>query len=129
MRGSKTHHTSAALERLYLPRAEGGRGLQGVELMWEREAIGAAVCHANSQDRQVQMALHLERTIGAMGKYSFLWQAEETANAYGIDPRQTYATPREATRDVARRQEGRDEEPMAWEAYPWVRQASLRAKS
>ena len=32
------HCPNASKDRLYLPRGEGGRGLLGVELLWEREA-------------------------------------------------------------------------------------------
>ena len=35
------HHKCAAVERLYLPREKGGRGLVSLEQLWEREQISA----------------------------------------------------------------------------------------
>lgn len=42
LRKLKAHRYSAAGERLYLPRAEGGRGLIAMEDMWEQEAVSVA---------------------------------------------------------------------------------------
>ena len=38
---NKCHHRGAAVERLYLPRSEGGRGLQSLLQTWEREVVSA----------------------------------------------------------------------------------------
>ena len=43
MRKNQSHHTNSTINRLYLPRVEGGRGLTNVEQAWEREAISAII--------------------------------------------------------------------------------------
>ena len=105
MRASRTYHRNSALERLYLPREEGGRGLQGVEMAWEREIASTAVYAKTSQDPQVREALELDKEMGAKGLKSLDRQAREVVGKYGLDPVETYATPREVTREITRAQE------------------------
>lgn len=47
---AKVHHMQAAKERLYLPRSHGGRGLENVEVTWEREAVGPTHYLMRSED-------------------------------------------------------------------------------
>ncbi len=54
LRRYQAHHAGASIDRLYMPVAEGGRGLRGVELSWERELVTVAGYLRSSQDRQVQ---------------------------------------------------------------------------
>ena len=44
---------TASKDRLYFPRDESGRGLVNVQLMWEREAVGAAIYLKLNDDQQV----------------------------------------------------------------------------
>ena len=53
---AKAHHPNASVDRLYLPRPKGGRGLQRVETMWEQETVSAALYTLRSEDPQVQGA-------------------------------------------------------------------------
>ena len=62
LRQTKSHHCHASIERLYLPRQEGGRGLTNLEHMWERETVAAARYLHLSQDPQVIEALCLQRS-------------------------------------------------------------------
>ena len=52
LRQNKSHHYNAALERLYLPRTAGGRGLISLESCWERTVISTATYLANSKEDQ-----------------------------------------------------------------------------
>ena len=52
MRQNKCHHRNASLQRLYLSRDEGGRGLQSVTMMWEREIVSVTYLLA-SRDPKV----------------------------------------------------------------------------
>ena len=43
LRGFQSHHRNAALEQVYLPRREGGRGLHRLSHVSEREVVSAAL--------------------------------------------------------------------------------------
>ena len=43
IRQYKGHHLPAALERLYLPRRQGGRGLMSLQWSWEREVVSTVM--------------------------------------------------------------------------------------
>ena len=43
IRQYKGHHLPAALERLYLPRRQGGRGLISLQWSWEREVVSTVM--------------------------------------------------------------------------------------
>ena len=45
LRRYQAHHANASLERLYLRVEDGGRGLSGVELLWEREMVSTSPHH------------------------------------------------------------------------------------
>ena len=45
LRGFQSHHRNAALERVYLPRREGGRGLHRLSHIWEREVVSLYVVY------------------------------------------------------------------------------------
>ena len=47
------HHPNASVDRLYLPRNKGGRGLQRVEDVWEQTTVSAALYTLRSQDPQM----------------------------------------------------------------------------
>jgi hypothetical protein len=85
LRLNGAHHHNASLERLYLPRDEGGRGLQSIEGIWEREAVGVARYLLGSEDEQVQGAMALQQKLRHMGLRSYLEEAEAVLAKYDID--------------------------------------------
>ncbi len=68
LRGTKSHHKCSAIERQYLPRKMGGRGLQNLEQMQEREVVSAALYTRGSSDVQVMGAMRLQRELEYMGE-------------------------------------------------------------
>lgn len=85
MRQNGSHHFSASLERLYLPRNEGGRGLQNLEQTWEMETTSAAKYLQDVQDPQVIGAMEQQRTLLGGNEYSFLEEAQDILAKYGIE--------------------------------------------
>ena len=53
----KAYHPNASVDRMYLPRRMGGRGLQRVESVWEQETVSAALYVLRSKEPQVQGAV------------------------------------------------------------------------
>ena len=49
LRQRKSHHANASIERLYLPRTKGGRGLISLESCWERVVVSTATYVANGE--------------------------------------------------------------------------------
>lgn len=84
LRASKAHKREAAVERLYLPRNEGGRGLQNVRHVWEREVVAGALYLRGSQDRQVQGAMKLERELEEMGGTTQCQEARDVLQKYQV---------------------------------------------
>lgn len=88
---NKAHYFQAAKERLYLPRSQGGRGLDNVELAWEREAVASTHYLMGSEDPQVKGAIKLQKWLmgrSAAGRrrgYSFVRQAQQVLMKYGLD--------------------------------------------
>ena len=81
---NKSHNRSASLERLYLPRKDGGRGLQGVQLTWEREVVNCGAYLLTSEDRRVQVAMLLQTKLSNMGKYTLIGKANEILRKYDL---------------------------------------------
>lgn len=81
MAQNKCHNISSAPERLYQDRAKGGRGLQSVQMTWEREAVAVAAYLLESEDDQVQGALELQ-ALAIEGKYSYTEQAAQILVKY-----------------------------------------------
>ena len=50
LRQCKSHHYNASLERIYLPRKRGGRGLMSLENVWERTVASTVAYVANARD-------------------------------------------------------------------------------
>ncbi len=50
----QAHHPKASVARLYLPRRQGGRGLQSLEQIYERETVSAAFYLVNASDSELQ---------------------------------------------------------------------------
>lgn len=55
LRQTKSHHAGASLERLYLPRMEWGRGLQQLELSWEKVVVSDVIYLLRSPDQQCKV--------------------------------------------------------------------------
>ena len=51
------HHRCAAVERLHLPRNKGGRGLQSIEKVWEREQISIVIYLGKTNNIWLQAVL------------------------------------------------------------------------
>jgi len=47
----KGHHKCMAMERLYLPRSLGGRGIVSIENLWERKQVSVVRYHQRSNDQ------------------------------------------------------------------------------
>ncbi len=84
LKASKTHHKCSAIERLYLPRPMGGRGLQNLEHMWEREAVSTALYVKNSKDRQVMGARKLQKELESTGEDTLMTKARAVLSKYDI---------------------------------------------
>ena len=84
MRRCQNHRYGAALEKLYLPRSQGGRGLQSVELMWEREVASVGQYLGNSPDPQVQGTMRLQARLAHDGKYSYIAEAQQVLDRYDV---------------------------------------------
>ena len=65
MRQNTAHHHSASLERLYLPRGEGGRGMTMIGFEWEREAVASTLYLARCTDPQVRGAMAMQNFYGS----------------------------------------------------------------
>ena len=76
MKQCGSHHANASVARLYIPRKAGGRGLQSVQAIWEREVVSSGAYLMLSTDPQVQGAMALQRELRDMGKYSFVGSAD-----------------------------------------------------
>ncbi len=71
----------AALERLYLPRSEGGRGAKQI---WVREVVGAVRYLQLSEDPQVRMAMRLQTELAGMGYRSIVKTALRVLKKYEL---------------------------------------------
>ncbi len=84
LRATKSHHKCSAIERLYLPRKMGGRGLQNLEQMKEREVVSAALYARGSSDVQVIGAMRLQRELEYMGENTLMTRAKAALRKYEI---------------------------------------------
>ena len=75
---------SASLERLYLPRGEGGRGMTMIEFEWEREAVASTLYLARCTDPQVRGTMAMQNFLMEVGRYSYLQKAQEVLNGYDL---------------------------------------------
>ena len=84
MRRCQNHKYGAALQKLYLPRSLGGRRLQSMELMWEREVASVGQYLGNSPDPQVQGAMRLQARLAHDGKNSYIAEAQQVLDRYDL---------------------------------------------
>ena len=81
----KSHHHSASIERLYLSRMNGGRGLVNLYQAWEREVVASELYLVNSAENELLQAVvqhHLFLT--SRGKHSSLQTACTILRRYGV---------------------------------------------
>ena len=79
LRQNKSHQYGAAVERLYLPRHMGGRGLQSLRQVWEREMISLVAYLTASDDPLLQAVVIHQQYLLRRGKYSILREARQVA--------------------------------------------------
>ena len=89
MRLHKSLHYNASIERLYLPRQEGGRGLMSLRHVWEKEVVSIAAYVARTEVEIIFQVkrnwLRRQRTkIGQ--KISMLKTASEILERYDLPP-------------------------------------------
>jgi hypothetical protein len=82
---TKAKSESPSLERLYVPRTEGGRGLQSMDSGWEREVVGCVRYLLGCLDPQVLGAMALQQQLRNMGRLSYVAEASEVLAKYDID--------------------------------------------
>ena len=71
----RLHHPKAAVERLYLPRDVGGRGLQQIEMVWNMEAVHLANYLSKPTDTLTSISFDYDK---AQAIYSSSHQALKT---------------------------------------------------
>ena len=94
----KMHHPKADVDRLYLPRAEGGRGLVQLELTYKTTTIGLDTYLTSTEDPLLQLVKHHE---GRKKLYSTKKEAAKFKQELNIP--ETPARENEATTKYARR--------------------------
>jgi hypothetical protein len=83
--GVTSEWVNASLERLYVPRIEGGRGLQSMDTVWESEVVGCVRYLLGCPDPQVRGAMALQQQLCSMGRWSYMAEASEVLAKYDID--------------------------------------------
>ena len=78
MRQYKSHRYGASVERVYLPRCKGGRGLQSLVHSWEREIILTAVYLVTSSDPHLRAVVKNQLWLSGRNRYSNLQEAQRT---------------------------------------------------
>ena len=86
LRRHKAHHAGASLERLYLNRASGGRGLVNLRHAWEREVVSGTLylAHAARGDELLRAVVGHQSYYFSRTGYSMAKKAVETVQSYGI---------------------------------------------
>ena len=87
LRGFQSHHRNAALERVYLPRREGGRGLHRLSHVWEREVVSAALYLVRRADcdEHLRAVYQYQLERKALMKYTTLGEAEKILRDRGME--------------------------------------------
>ena len=78
MRQYKSHRYGTSVERVYLPRCKGGRGLQSLVHSWEREIILTAVYLVTSSDPHLRAVVKNQLWLSGRNRYSNLQEAQRT---------------------------------------------------
>lgn len=89
----KVHHANASLERLYLPRHMGGRGLSSLKLVWEREVVSLVAYVCGSEDPLLRQVLEQWDLLCNRGRVTPLGSARKVLDSYGLDSRNVKEVP------------------------------------
>ena len=85
MRKHQCHQYGAAVEQLYLPRREGGRGLQNVLNVWEQEAVSTACYLVTSDDPNIQGVVREQfKRKRRGGMYRIIAAAQKVITRYNL---------------------------------------------
>ena len=77
MRQYKSHHYGAAVERVYLPRTSGGRGLFSLVQCWEREVVSTAMYLVGSDDPHLQAVVKHQQYLQGKGRCCILQASQK----------------------------------------------------
>ena len=92
------HHKCAAVERLYLPREKGGRGLVFLEQLWEREQISAIQYLQQSHDPWLKGVLNFMAELCESENKNSLATSRTILRKYAISIPETESDVRQLTR-------------------------------
>ena len=85
LRRFKRHHPSAAIERLYLSRMNGGRGLVNIYHAWEREVVASELYLVNAvEDELLQAVVRHHLFLVSKGRHSNLETACNILRQYDV---------------------------------------------
>ena len=87
LRNNKSIYGVSACERIYLPRSEGGRGLNRVRFLWEREVVSSALYLAKTAEIDPHLNAVWQHQLyrNRQDKYTNLGEAKGIAEAYELD--------------------------------------------
>ena len=113
------HHPKADVDRLYLPRNEGGRGLIQIELTYKITTTGLATYLRESKDRMMKLVLEHEKKKKL---YSVTKEAAKFRQELGIDQaehKETDSVTNKAkkVKELVRKQ-GKEQIRIRWEQKP-----------
>lgn len=84
LRASKSHQSGSSVNRLYLPRSDGGRGLLRLELVWEGEVVSTAAYLCASEDPQLQSVIRHMATHWLYRGWTVLKEANTILREYDV---------------------------------------------
>ena len=123
------HHPKAEVDRLYLPRNEGGRGLIQIELTYKITTTDLETYLRESKDRMMKLVLEHEKKKKL---YSFTKEAAKFRQELGIDQtehKETDSVTKKAkkVKDPVKKQ-GKEQIRIRWEQKPLHGQYLKRVK-
>ena len=83
IRQYKGHHLLAALERLYLPRRQGGKGLVSLQWSWEREVVSTMMYFYRAEHLQ-EVVEQQQWLVGNNNRNCLLKCAKSVLNKYDL---------------------------------------------
>ena len=90
---ARGHHPNASVDRLYLPRAKGGRGLQRVEDVWRQTTVSAALYTLRSQDPQMRGVVRSLQAADLRQQQTIMGEARTILGKHGLELHGTDWTP------------------------------------
>ena len=109
LRKHKAHHVNASLERLYLPREEGGRGLSNLEHVWERETVSKVEYVMSPKGNHLQGVRRFWEKLAGLGRANPIKIANSILERYQMGHRFGVSDlpsppPKDLVKDLKRRQ-------------------------